>query len=69
MTRPTHLRLVQTSQRQGHIGYSREVPRLRVRIAVASDRVPFGRSREFQITEHDLPELLDTALRLERTSR
>ena len=46
----------------------RDVPRLRIKIAVSTDRVPYGQSRQFYIRKRDIGELLGTAERLERRS-
>ena len=53
----SHLRLVETSRRK-------DIPRLRVRISVQTDRCPFGRSREFRFCESQLAELLAAAERI-----
>jgi hypothetical protein len=39
--------------------------RLEVRIAVADARAPIGRTRLFRLSERNLQELIDTAMRLE----
>lgn len=39
--------------------------RLEVRISVADGRAPFGRTRLFRLSDRNLQELIDTALRLE----
>jgi hypothetical protein len=37
-----------------------------VRIAVSAARTPAGRSRVFNLTERDIAELIDAAMRLEQ---
>ena len=45
-------------------------PRVAVRITAFADRGgPHGRSRAFRLTEHDLEELIDLAVRLENRAR
>jgi hypothetical protein len=52
---PAYLKLVESARR-------REFPRLSIRISAAGGRLP-GRSREFKIHEHNLPELIAVAIR------
>jgi hypothetical protein len=55
---PPHLRLVPPTSPP-------RPRRLEVRISVADGRAPFGRTRLFRLSDRNLQELIDTALRLE----
>jgi hypothetical protein len=51
-----HLRLVEKPSWQRHLS---------VRIAASDGRSPIGRSKAFRITEYNIHQLIDHALRLE----
>jgi hypothetical protein len=65
-------RLSQIGTQAQPAGCLRLVPRrpapVEVRISVADSRAPIGRSRLFQISPRDIPDLLQFAGRLERSA-